>query len=116
MNIYPYPTKPTVTQNDITAGYINRYFLKNTANKKITEVTQYQYNTLRVNPLYEGIQLKWIIKGNLEDTTSRDGIVIRGTRYQNEEIVKFYNERMPGLSRILNNPTEFFYGTVNNVG
>lgn len=116
MEIYPLPTKPTITNNDIIAGYVNRYFLKNTANGKITEVTKYQYNRLKINALYQGIVLKWIITGNLEDTTSRNGYVIRGTRYQNEQIVEFYNEKMPGLKRVLNDPIEFFYGTINNLG
>lgn len=113
MTLYPYPTKPTITTKDIIAGYVDRYFLKNTANKKITEVTKYQYDILKRTPLYQRVALKWIISGNLNDTVSRDGTIIRGTRYRNEQITQFYNEQMPGLSRILTDPTELFNGTIN---
>lgn len=106
----PVTAKPIIVDTDITNGVIFRYFVKNTSTKRITEVDAVQYATFEGNPYYQTITVPWTIAGYDLNITTTDGQVIYGTIYKNTEVVRLYEKRMEGLSRILRNPSEYFYG------
>jgi hypothetical protein len=108
--ISPLSNKPKITADDIEAGVINRYFLRNISTKKITEVDEKQYQAFTNNPYYQAVIIPWTIGGNALDITTQTGYVIRGAIYKNTEVAKLYDAKMPGINRLLYNPQEFFVG------
>jgi hypothetical protein len=81
----------------------------------VIEVDKIQYEQFKKNAFYTTLELKWIIVGNDENITSSGGQTIYGTKHKNTQLTAYYNEKMPGLSSVLRNPLEYFYGTkVNN--
>lgn len=111
----PLSNKPKISQQDINSGFVNRYFVRNISLKNVTEVDVKQYEVFRKNPMYQTIKLPWIIMGNANDTVGIDGKLIYGTRHKNSITVAFYERQLPGLSRVLRNPLEYFYGVMNSV-
>jgi hypothetical protein len=109
----PYNNRPKITQTDINNGYVTRYFVQHISTKVITEIDKKQYETFKVNVLYQNINFPWVIAGLANDTLSSDGTVIYGTKHKNTVTTVFYNKKMPGLTRLLSNPLEGFQGTRN---
>ena len=108
----PLTTSPVLTTTDLSTGVIRRYFVKNTATHRITEVDSAQFSEFSNNPYFQTISLPWVIMGNDITITDTTGNVVYGVKHKNTEIIKLYEQRMRGLSRVLRNPMEYFYGTV----
>jgi len=108
--ITPLTNKPKIFESDIGNGVIFRYFVKNTSTKRITEIDALQFSMFKNNPYYQAISLPWTIGGNDKNITTQAGDVIYGAIYKNTEMVKLYEKQMRGLSLILRNPLEYFYG------
>jgi hypothetical protein len=108
--IEPLSNKPKITTSDIVRGYVPRYFVQHVSLKKITEVDKLQYDSIKNDPMYLTLELKWVITGNSEDSRSIDGTFIRGAKHQNTVSIDWYSKTMHGLERILRNPLEFFVG------
>ena len=106
----PLTNRPKITKNDISNGYVTRYFAKFISNKKVIEIDKKQYEKFQGDAYYQTLQFKWIITGNDLDTVGPSGESIRGTKYQNTAITNFYDKKMPGLKNILLDPLEFFRG------
>ena len=111
--IEPYSNKPKITANDISFGSIKRYFLKHVSLKKIMEVDKRQYDIFKTNSLYMNVELEWTISGLANDVISKNGNIVYGTKHKNQVITEWYETKMPGIRRILNNPLEYFNG-INN--
>lgn len=109
----PYNTRPKITQNDINNGYVTRYFVRHISTKVVTEVDKKQYETFRVNTLYQNISFPWVIDGFANDILATDGKVIYGTKHKNTVTTQFYDKKLPGLARLLSNSLEYFQGTRN---
>lgn len=107
----PISIKPKITKDDVSNGFIKRYFAKTASSPTIYEINNTQYNYYKTDPYFQTLELMWLISGNDENTTSTDGNIIYGVKHQNEKIVEYYNSKMPGLRRVLKNPLEFFNGT-----
>lgn len=106
----PFSIRPKITSTDISRGYILRYFVTHVSILRIIEIDKFQYDILKVDPLYNTIELKWMINGVERNFIAKDGNLVIGTRYQNETSIAYYNNKMPGLNRILRNPSEYFFG------
>lgn len=104
----PFSNRPKITKESVSSGYVTRYFTKPINENKITEIDQKQYDRFINNPYFQSIQLLWYIKGSKDDTKDLDGRTIRGVRSRNQEITKFYETKLPGLSRMLLNPLEYY--------
>lgn len=113
MSNTPLSNKPRITQRNISDGYVMRYFVTHISIFRIIEVDSTQYNTLKFDPLYRTLQLKWVIGGVANNITTTDGKTLFGAKHQNETTVEHYDKQMPGLKRILTNPLEFFVGKFN---
>jgi len=67
--------RPSVTRDDLTRGYITRYFIqqRNDVNGRVIEVGKLQYDLLSdqsagLNPnYYKSVQLRWKLTGPRED-------------------------------------------------
>ena len=111
--ITPYTNKPKITQTDINNGYVTRYFVRNVSTKVVTEIDKKQYEAFKNNELYERIEFPWVITGFANDQLSTDNKIIYGTKHRNIVTTNFYENRMPGLKRVLSNPLEYFQGVDN---
>ena len=109
----PLSNRPKITQSDINAGQVTRYFAQDISTKRITEIDKVQYERLNGATQFLLLSIPWIITGFSNDTTSSDGKVIYGTRHKNSVTINFYNKTMPGLQRMLRNPLEYFQGVDN---
>jgi len=96
----PLDTRPKISSLDIRRGYVKRYFAQMISTKKIYEIDKEQYDRYSSDTYYVTVQFSWII-----DTT--DPI---GTGEKNINIINYYNNKMPGLSRKLRNPVEYIGG------
>jgi hypothetical protein len=75
----PVPIKPVVTQQDGTAGYITRYFIKSVNDKNlVVEVDKKQFDTFGKNPRFSVTSLNWTIVGKKETITLNNGANIYG--------------------------------------
>lgn len=105
-----------VTPADRKNGYIQRYFLKKINELSILEVNKQEYDAVETSAagmnMYDNITLQWKISGNLDDT-QKNGIYTRGVITTNRLTVERAEEKMPGISNILQNYTEFYLS--NNI-
>jgi len=109
----PYTNKPKLTQNDLTNGYVMRYFVRNLSTKEVTEIDKKQYEEFKTNVSYEKLDLQWRISGFANNKLATDNNIIYGAKHSNTVTTQFYEKRLPGLQRILRNPLEYFQGTNN---
>ncbi len=60
---------PVLTEDNLTDGFITRYFARYVPASSITilEVNESSYKNIKKNPLYQVIELVWKIKGRLYD-------------------------------------------------
>ena len=104
----------TITQKDIDAGVINRYFYKRYDNDKILETTESLYNEIISNQvdkkLYVTQKIQWFITGNKNDQF-KNGVFIAGVSTKNINQVKFAAKTLPGLTAILTDPLQYYTDT-----
>jgi len=93
----PLDIRPIVTSDDLTRGYITRYFAQHISTRRIYEVDRSQYNTFSLDPYYITTKLPWVL---INDKLSPPA-------YKNTKVVEYYNKQMPGLFRKLRNPEEY---------
>ncbi len=102
---------PIVNQNDRTAGFITRYFIKKTNESIIIEIDLQQYNAYlakRIDKnLYQTVAIKWIITGLLE-TQYKNGVEMPSVMQQNLNAIRVAQETMPGINIVLSNPIQFY--------
>jgi hypothetical protein len=63
------PYVPVLTEDNLTDGFITRYFARYVpaSSITITEVNEPSYKNIKKNPLYQTIEVVWKIKGKLYD-------------------------------------------------
>ena len=96
----PLEARPTISSLDIRRGYVKRYFTQLNSTRKIYEIDKDQYAIYTTDPMYTTITLSWII----DATNPID------TGEKNTSITKYYDKKIPGLSRKLRNPVEYITG------
>jgi len=109
----PLSNRPKITNKNIIDGQVIRYFTQHISTKAIIEIDSIQYEIFKNNPIFQLINFPWLISGLANDTIAVDGKIIYGVKHRNTVSINFYNERMPGLSRLLRNPLEYFQGVDN---
>jgi len=106
------PIQITITQTDITNGFIQRFFLKKVNEFIFIEISQSQYNlygTTIDDNLYAVDFCKWYISGPIETTytpVKKPGVIELNT---NE--IQRMERTLPGISKKLNNPLQFYTDT-----
>jgi hypothetical protein len=68
-NITPTPYRPIISESNLNDGFIQRYFCKYVpaSNVDIQEVDEFVFKSLKKNPFYQTIKVKWKIVGRLND-------------------------------------------------
>lgn len=107
-----HPIQVSITLQDINNGYINRYFLKKINEEIFIEIDKQQYESYQSrldNTLYLANTCKWYITGPIESAqlpVKKPGIIELNTL----EIQRM-EKTLPGISKKLNNPLQFYTDT-----
>ena len=106
------PLKLTI--ENISTGYITRYFIKKYDSNRILEIEKKTYDDISNNisdkKLYSIIQIKWYISGPKQNTFN--GVVLeRGVISKNQQQIKSANIKMAGISNILTDPLQYYTDT-----
>jgi hypothetical protein len=107
----PTPFKPVVTDKIRKDGVFNRYFLQKINEQKIIEVDETHFRALDSGVidknLYNSIQIRWYVSGNIEDTISGSNVE-PGVRSKNQKQVTAANKYLPGITGILTDPLQLY--------
>lgn len=113
----PVPRRPEPTEDDYERGYMYRYFLqlKRPEGKPPFEVDRQQFESWQnaeqgiSQSLYRGLEVKWKLAGPKERKTNDLGYPVRsGVRPTNENLVELYEEDLPGLGDVLDDPLQYW--------
>jgi len=109
---------PQPTDDDIKAGYIQRYFISKFNETNITEIDVASYDKYLAaeydNNAYVVVKLTWNIAG-IPRTESKDGIIEVGVYEKNKNIVINAESSMPGISKKLTDYLEFYVGNLTDI-
>jgi hypothetical protein len=97
------------TQQDYKNGYYYRYFSKrvNGDLSTITEIGKDNYDALASNPLYNTVQIQWMLTGPLEDQ-HMSGMLVLGVINRNLKSINQASRQMLYLNQYLTNPTQYY--------
>jgi hypothetical protein len=108
------PTQPehytsVPTEQDYKNGYYLRYFTKrvNGDLSTITEVTKTVYDSMSNNPLYNRVQIQWMLTGPIEDKYIT-GMLVLGVVNRNIKTITQAARQMQYLDQYLVNPTQYY--------
>ena len=106
---FPSYSKPIVTKNSYSKGYIQRYFVQKINDLTITEVNKDKYNDI-YSQYYNKVIIKWIISGPKNNVYKNKILEIKGVQEQNIQTLVENEKFMKGIKNYLNNPLEFWGG------
>ena len=100
------------TNEDYQISSFLRYFLKRTNNDAIMEISKEAFNDIEQgrkynSALYETIEMRWQISGQL-DTTISKGIITRGVKEINLETTNQTSLSFRGLNLYITDYTQFY--------
>jgi hypothetical protein len=107
---------PQITKRDRSLGEINRYFARfttHTSPADITEVSKVTYTSLKKNPLYQTVQIRWKISGKLDDEFGLPNIntpvrLYTGVVTANTISTQLANEKLLGLTSYITDYKRFW--------
>jgi hypothetical protein len=88
---------------------ITRYFVKKINDIVITEVNEANYSGLIASTIYNYATLNWKIRGQ-KNTTIENGVESTGVAEYNTSQIETANDPLPGISKKLLNPLQFYQG------
>ena len=106
---FPSYSKPNITKDNYSKGYIYRYLVQKINESTITEVNKDKYNDIN-SQYYNKIVIKWIISGPKNNQYKNKILDRKGVQEQNIQTLVKYEKKMKGLKVYLNNPLEFWGG------
>ena len=110
----PYASSPKPNKQEITAGSMFRYFIKQQNNDNILEIDRNQYVTWQNNgidkKMYQAVQLTWYISGQIDDVVN-GGVTIPGVQTKNKKQIQYAAQTLPGIGLVLNNLLEYYTDT-----
>lgn len=100
---------PTITQNDLDLGYIDRFFIGKINYFDAYETNNRDYN-LANSSYYNKVNIKWKITG--PEFNKYNGKMLETTGVVNYNILRIKQASIyiPNIQRILNNPKQFWRG------
>lgn len=103
---------PRPVDADYQVGEIKRYFARQTNNVggEIVEISKGQYDVLKTDVLYNVVEMRWLISGQIEDTidAETEEIVRVGVKNSNLTSIRLATEKISGIKKKLNNPLQFY--------
>ena len=106
---FPSYSKPNITKDNYSKGYIYRYLVQKINESTITEVNKDKYNDIN-SQYYNKIVIKWIISGPKNNQYKNKILDRKGVQEQNIQTLVEYEKSMKGIKNYLNNPLEFWGG------
>jgi hypothetical protein len=106
---FPSYSKPNITKDNYSKGYIYRYLVQKINDSTITEVNKDKYNDIN-SQYYNKIVIKWIISGPKNNQYKNKILDRKGVQEQNIQTLVEDEKKMKGLKVYLNNPLEFWGG------
>jgi len=107
-----YVTK--ISSQDITAGVVIRYFIQNINNKTIIEIDSKQFDFWKTNTIdktiHNAVRISWYISGNKQDIID-NGVLKLGVITKNINQINSVKSRVPGISKILTDPLQYYTDT-----
>lgn len=106
------PVQITITQTDINNGFIERFFLKKINEPIYVEISESQFNlygsSIDTN-LYAADSCNWYIIGPIE--SKHQPIHVPGVIELNTREIQRMEQTLPGISKKLTNPLQFYTDT-----
>jgi hypothetical protein len=111
----PVPTRPEPTARDFERGWMRRYFLqrKRPRGSLPFEVDRPQWQSFQNREqgisrrIYQGAEVKWRVSGPRETILNSKGYPVRaGAEEANRNLAELYEEDLPGLTEVLDDPLE----------
>ena len=103
-----------ITKEDINNGMITRFIAKKNNENKFYETDLEMYRkwiAKTIDPnLYTISKLKWIITGNINDTTLGT-VTVLGVSSKNQLVIDHNKIKMPGIDMYLTNTLEYYIDT-----
>jgi hypothetical protein len=110
----PNPVIVQITSADINQGYIIRYFIKRINEQAILEIDNAQYTKYMSNEfdtnMYVATKMYWFISGASDDVRE-NGVLVKGVVTKNQTQIKQSEQQVPGLSKLLTDPLQFYTDT-----
>jgi hypothetical protein len=94
----------------VTDKSISRYFVKKINDVVITEVNSANYSGLISSNIYNYVMLDWKIRGQ-KHSTVENGVDSFGVAEYNTTQIQNADVSLPGISKKLLNPLQFYQGT-----
>ena len=105
-----------ITNENIKAGYVDRFIFKRVNEDKFYEVNSDTYNAYTNNDidpnLYLAVKIKWYITGNVNDI-SRGNIQITGVYTNNRNELQVAERTISGISTYLTDLLQYYVDTDN---
>lgn len=109
---------PILSKKEIENGAITRYFcrpLQQNSPSEIIEIDKQTFLQLQTHTLYNTIDIKWLIRGKLDDIMGLTDIntpvrIYTGVITANKLTIELANEKMPGIIHILTDYLKFYIG------
>jgi hypothetical protein len=110
LDVNPTPVRPIVTQQDVKAGYLLRYFIRPVNDKTyIVEINKNQYDNLKSNSRFITVSVKWKIVGKKETYMLLTGANIYGVGDMNRIEVANADLVFGGLKNYISDYLEFWF-------
>lgn len=107
----PFPSMPSISEEQRKTGSITRYFMKKVNDTYIFEIDSRTYTlwqSKRIDPtVYTAISIQWQIAGPITDEIVA-GVSKIGVRTKNLNQIKLAENNLPGISLKLANPIELY--------
>jgi hypothetical protein len=108
----------SITNQHMTDGIINRYFISKINDNIVFEIdiTQYEkwISNKIDNVIYLAVMIPWTIAGAIDDTRV-NGVLVPGVRSKNILQIQSASKKIPSITNILTNPIQFYLDTTFTV-
>jgi hypothetical protein len=100
------PEKVAPDSKDKEKGVFKRYFVQDTRNNRLIEVSKESYYKFTAKSYIKGVEINWIVKGPKKDEL-KGKYKFQGAESKNRQTTETYNNILPGLKDYIKDYGEF---------